>query len=555
MQTVGEGGEATNAPRRAPVRGGRLASSKLIRGAAIGLTLIAGLAAGPGAALADDTKTIRYVGFSEPRVLDPVANWLAVTLQHGYLVYDTLFSRDADGVAQPQMVESWEVSDDFKRYVFVLREDLRFHDGSPVEAEDVVASINRWAQRDSSGKTLLSFGMALAALDNRTVELTLEVPTTIVVDAFAKPTAAPLFVMRRQEAANAPTEPVSEIIGSGPFIFVREEHVPGSRLVYRRNPDYVPRDEPASYLSGGKVAKVDRVEWMVLPDAGSSINALLAGEVDVLERPPLDLLPILEASPDVALQIGNKQGTMGYIRLNHTQQIFDQPEGREAMAYLVDQGEYMRSVAGVDDKYWRPCYSFFACGGRFESEAGMEDRMQSDPEKARELLAAAGYDGQMVAVLGVTDSTVLREFSVLTAERLKSIGVNVDLRMTDIASMLASRSNRGLPDDGGWSMFHMTSFGFELDDPIGNFWLDSRCEENIYAGWPCDARMEELRSAWARELDPAKQKEIAREIQEQAALNFPIVPVGQFFYPVAFRTSVSDLPKAPLTVFWNADKQ
>ena len=545
-------------PAEIAVRQVRRSISVSAGSAILAFGLLAGLWTGmvsvPQQAYAQENKTIRYVGFSEPKVLDPVANWLAVTLQHGYLVYDTLFSRDADGKAQPQMVESWEVSDDKRRYVFKLRDGLMFHDGSPVEAEDVVASIKRWAQRDSSGKTLLKFGMKLNALDDKTVELTLDVPTLIVVDAFAKPTAAPLFIMRQEEAANPPTEPVTEIIGSGPYKFVREEHVPGSKLVYERNPDYVPRSEPASYLSGGKVAHVDRVEWVVLPDPSSAINALVAGEIDILERPPLDLLPLLEASPDVALQIGNEQGTMGYIRPNHTQEILNTREGREALAYMVDQEEYMRAVAGVDGKYWRTCYSFFACGGRFESEAGMEDRMQSDPEKVKELLEKAGYDGQMVGILGVTDSTVLKEFSILTAERLKSMGVNVDLRMTDIASMLASRSNRGTPEEGGWSMFHMTSFGFELDDPIGNFWLASKCEENVYAGWPCDAKMEELLDSWARELDPARQKEIAVQIQEEAALDFPIVPLGQFFYPVAFRTSISGLPKAPLTVFWNADK-
>lgn len=532
--------------------------SALARSAMLAAGLLAGFSAGmvlgAGEASAQEVKTLRYVGFSEPKVLDPVANWLAVTLQHGYLVYDTLFSRDENGVAQPQMVESWEVSDDRKRYVFTLRDELRFHDGSPVEPEDVIASINRWAQRDSSGKTLLDFGMKFAKLDDKTFELTLDVPTLIVVDSFAKVTAAPLFVMRQEEAANAPTEPVTEIIGSGPFKFVRDEHVPGSRLVYERNPDYVPRSEPANYLSGGKVPRVDRVEWVVLPDAGSAVNALIAGEIDILERPPLDLLPLLEASPDIAMQIGNDQGTMGYIRPNHTQVVFNSREGREALAYLVDQGEYMRAVAGVDGKYWRECYSFFACGGRFESEAGMEDRKKSDPGKARELLEAAGYDGETIAILGVTDSTVLKEFSVISAERLSSAGLKVDLRMTDIASMLASRSNRGTPEEGGWSMFHMTSYGFELDDPVGNFWLASKCEENVYAGWPCNAKMEEMLAAWAKELDRDRQMEIAREIQEEAARDFPIVPLGQFFYPVAFRTSVSDLPKAPLTVFWNADK-
>ena len=521
--------------------------------------LIAGVSAGvigdATEAVAQETKTVRYVGFSEPKVLDPIANWLAVTFQHGYLVYDTLFSRDSNGEAQPQMVESWEVSDDKKHYTFTLRDGLKFHDGSPVEAADAVASINRWAQRDSSGKTLLGFGMKVNAIDEKSFEVTLDTPTLIVVDAFAKPTVAPLVVMREEEAANTPaTEPVDKIIGSGPFKWVEEEHVPGSKLVYERNLDYVPRDEPPDYFSGGKVVNIDRVEWIVLPDASSAINALIAGEIDIIERPPLDLLPLLEASPDVGLQLNNGKGMIAFVRANHTQTIFDTREGREALAYAFDQEEFMRSVAGVDGKYWSTCYSFFACGGRFESELGMEDRKTPDPQKARELLEAAGYDGQLVAVLGASNSTVLKEFATVMAESLSRLDVNVDLRLSEIASMLASRKNRDIPEKGGWSMFPMTSMAFVLDDPIGNFWLASKCEENLYAGWPCDAKMEELLASWARELDPEKQMEITREIQEEAARDFPILPLGQFFYPVAHRNSITDMVKSPLTVFWSMDK-
>lgn len=534
----------------------RRTGSGFVRAAIVSAGLMAVAALGLQPAWADNEKTVRYVGFSEPKTLDPVASWLAVSFQHGYMVYDTLFSRDSAGNAQPQMVDTWEVSDDKKHYTFTLRDGLKFHDGSPVEAADAVASIERWAQKDSSGKMLKSFGMKAVAVDDKTFEITLDTPVLWMIDAFAKPTVGPLFVFREEEASKfKATEPVDTIIGSGPFKFVPEEHRPGSQIVYVKNEDYVARDEKPDWLAGSKKPNIDRVEWVVLPDASSSINALVAGEIDIIERPPLDLLPILEGSPDVGLQVNNSQGQIGFLRVNHTQRDFDSQAGRQALAHAIDQTEFLRSVAGVDGTYWTECYSFFGCGGRLESTLGMEDKMNPNPDKAKALLEEAGYKGDAVAVLGASNSTVLKEFAVVLAETLKKLDVNVDLRMTDIASMLASLKNRELPEEGGWSVFPMTAMAFTFDDPIGNFWLASKCEKNLFKGWPCNDHMEELLAAWAVETDPDKAMELTREIQQVAAEDLPIIPLGQFHYPVAHRSSVKDMVKAPLTVFWGMDKE
>ena len=403
---------------------------------------------------------------------------------------------------------------------------------------------------------LTGFGMVLNVVDAKTFEITLDTPVLWLIDSFAKPTVGPLFVFRQEEADKfSATEPVDTFIGSGPFMFVPEEHRPGSKLVYVKNPDYVPRSEPPDWLAGSKQAFVDRVEWVVLPDASSSINALVAGEVDIIERPPLDLLPILEASPDVGLQVNNSQGQIGFLRMNFTQPPFDKPEIRQAVAHAIDQTEFLRSVAGVDGAYWTTCFSFYGCGGRLESTLGMEDKMKPDLATAKELLKAGGYNGEPVAVLGATNSTVLKEFAVVLAERLKEIGMNVDLRMTDIASMLGSLKKRGTPEEGGWSIFPMTAMAFTFDDPVGNFWLVSKCEDNPFKGWPCDQHMQDMLSDYAVETDADKAKALTLEIQQRASEDLQIVPLGQFHYPVAHRKSVKHMVKAPLTVFWGMDKE
>jgi len=99
-------------------------------------------------------KTLRVVPHSNITILDPIWTTAFVTRNHGYMIYDTLFGTDLAGKVKPQMVDKWNVSKDNLTWTFTLREGLEFHDGKPVTSEDVVASIKRWASRDSFGGVL-----------------------------------------------------------------------------------------------------------------------------------------------------------------------------------------------------------------------------------------------------------------------------------------------------------------------------------------------------------------------------------------------------------------
>jgi peptide/nickel transport system substrate-binding protein len=237
-------------------------------------------------------KVLRFVPQYESTVLDPVTSILQVTHQAALLPYDTLLARDAAGEVRPQMLESLRLDSSNRIYTLVLRPNLRFHDGSPVRAADVVASIRRWAARDNAGVWLSRFGMQLAVVDDRMLTIETPSPTPIVQLALSAP-ADPPFIMRERDAMNPPEKAVADIVGSGPFRFVAGDYVPGNRIVYARNPDYVPREEPASAFAGGKRVFVDRVEFHIMPDPATAAAALQKGEVDLWEAPPLDLLPLL----------------------------------------------------------------------------------------------------------------------------------------------------------------------------------------------------------------------------------------------------------------------
>ena len=290
--------------------------SRRIIGLASAVGVACAVAAGTASAQ-DDKITVRSIPIGNLKVLDPIWTTAYITRNHAYMVWDTLFATDADGAIQPQMVDSWETSDDGLTWTFTLRDGLKWHDGAPVTAEDCVASIKRWGARDGMGQTLMDFTDSVEAVDDKTFKLVLNEPVGFVLDAFGKIDSNVPFMMPKRIAETDPNEQIEEIIGSGPFRFVADEWVPGSEVVYEKFEDYVPRDEPPSLAAGGKVVHIDRVESVYMPDAGVAMAALGSGEVDLHESPPTELLPMVEGNPDVTLAPNDPLGYQLFMVINH----------------------------------------------------------------------------------------------------------------------------------------------------------------------------------------------------------------------------------------------
>src|SRR6201987_1736798 len=252
-------------------------------------------------AIAAATKTITAVMHSDLRVIDPGFTTAYITRDHGYMVYDTLLATDSNFKIQPQMAD-WKVSDDKLTYTFTLRDGLKWHDGAPVTAEDCVASLKRWGKRDGMGQKLMDFTASLEATDAKTITLKLKEPYGLVLEAIGKPSSVVPFMMPKRLAETPPGQQIKEQIGSGPFKFVPAEFQPGVKAVYVKNPDYVRRKEPASWTSGGKVVKVDRVEWITMPDAQTAVNALQSGDIDFIESVPFDFVKTLVPSTDLKVE-------------------------------------------------------------------------------------------------------------------------------------------------------------------------------------------------------------------------------------------------------------
>jgi peptide/nickel transport system substrate-binding protein len=526
-----------------------------------GLALLAAaaLAAFSAPARAQAERTLRIVPFADMQTLDPIASTAGNVQSHAMHVYDFLFGRDEAQAVRPQMVETWSVSADGLLWRFTLRDGLAFHDGAPVTTEDVIASLRRWGARDPYGRQLMALTAALEAKDARTFEWRLTRPFSLMLDALSKSTSNVPAIMPKRLADTDPMQAVTDPTGSGPFIFAREEWAPGAKLVYRRNPAYRSRAEAPSGSAGAKIAKVDRLEWLTFPDPQTGVLALLNGEVDFLENPPPDLIPRLKAQ-GIAFTTTNALGFQGMIRPNHLHPPFNDARARRALLYLVDQESYLRAMFG-DPEYWRVCRAFFNCGGPFATDAGAEPDFGKNRDKAKALLAEAGYAGETIVLLHPTDIAFLSAATQLLAQDLRSIGVKVELQSMDFGTLAQRRANRSPPGTasgqagGGWHLLVTWWNGAGSMDPVGNVPMQATCDK-AWPGWPCDAAHQALIDGFAATTSEADRMKAAIAVQESAYRFVPYVPFGQWFQPVAHSPKLRGLPIVPgVMAFWNVEKQ
>lgn len=491
---------------------------------------------------------LRVIPHADLKNLDPIWTTAYISRNHGYMIYDTLFSMDESFTPQPQMVDTWTTSEDGMVWTFVLRDGLKFHDGNPVTAEDVVASLDRWGQRDGMGQQLYSNLASLEAADDKTVVLTLERPFGLVLEALGKISSNVPFIMPKEVAMTDPFEQITDYTGSGPFVFQEDEWVPGSRVVYTRFEDYVPRSEPASAASGGKVAGVDKVIWTYFPDQTTAMNALMAGEIDFFESPSTDLVPLLSANPDVVVEVNDPLGNIGFARFNHLLPPFDDVEVRRAAIMAMKQEDYLAAAIGSPDQ-WRTCYSVYPCGTPLANDAGSEVIMTGSVDAAKEALAMTGYDGTAVVIMQPTDVPVLSAFSLVTADKLRAAGFEVELQAMDWATLTSRRAKRDPVADGGWNMFHTWWIGADVIDPMAIAFSGN--PDAGWFGWPSDTELEDARKAFAVAGTIEEKKQHATKAQERLWAIGASGHLGQFFVPVAYRNNVKGLIKSPVQFFWN----
>ena len=518
----------------------------LIRSTAAGL--VAGM---PRAARSQRSSTLRFVPASDVAILDPLFSPGIASRNHGFMVFDTLYGVDAQYRVQPQMLAGHTVSDDGLVWTMTLRDGLLFHDGEPVRAQDVVASLRRWGSRDAFGGSLFGIVDELSAADDRTVRWRLRAPFPKLPLALGKVGSIVAFIMPERLARTDRAIQVKEMVGSGPFRFKADEHVPGARLVYTKFDRYQPRPSGTpSLLSGPKIVQFDRVEWQVIPDGATAAAALQQGEVDWVEQPLIDLLPRLRSRPDLLVQELDPLGNACLLRFNTTLPPFDKLAMRRAVMAATSQDTFMQAIAGEDRALWRDRMGFFAPGSVMASETGLAAMTAPrDLAAARRAIQEAGYKGEPVLLMGTTDLPAIGRMNDVAADLFKQLGLNVDYQVLDWGAMLLRMANRNPIDKGGWNAFCVHVPGITQLDPSAHNFLRTQGEKGLF-GWPDDPAIEALRDAWFRADDAAEQARIGANIQAAAFQSVPYVPLGTFYQPTAMKKDLQGmLTGAPL--FWN----
>ena len=511
----------------------------------------AGVIARPAIAQGN-SKVLRCAPEANLASIDPIWTTATVAINHGYMVYDTLYGIDSSLTPRPQMVAGHTVSDDKLTWTFTLREGLAFHDGEPVRSVDCIASIDRWSKRAAWGQALGAVTEEMKALDDKRFSIRLKKPFSSILYAFGVSPAC--FIMPERVAKTDPFKQISDPTGSGPFKFVKDEWVAGARAVWVKNDKYNPRDEPADSYSGGKRVHVDRVEHVVMPDGATAAAALQTGEIDWVHVPLIDLVPQLKKSSGVKVAIYDPLGWLGIIRPNHLFPPFDNPKLLRAILPAIDQREFLSAVIGDQSELGKVPAGFFTVGSAMANTAGMEALSgPRDVEKAKRLVAESGYKGEPVILMSPTDQPALAQVAQVTREVFQKVGLNVQYASMDWSTLVARRASREPPEKGGWNAFTTSWSGLSVADPGGHFPIRGN-GTNAWFGWPTDPKMEGLRNAWFDAPDIAAQKKICEEMQLRGFESVPFIPVAQWFYPTAFRDNIVDIVKCPGILSWNLRK-
>jgi ABC-type transport system substrate-binding protein len=496
-------------------------------------------------------RVLKMVPQANLTSLDPIWTTANITRNHGHMIYDSLYGLDASFAPQPQMAEGHVLDDGGKVVTITLRQGLKFHDGEPVRAQDVVPSINRWMKRNPFGQKLATVVDKLEVVDDRRVRFTLKRPFPLLFKALGQVSNSPAFIMPQRLAETDAFQQVREAIGSGPFKFKADEFNSGSLVVYERNADYVPTSAGTPSLTAGpKVAHFDRVEWNIITDASTAAAALQTGEIDWYEQPPPEIQQLLRRNRGISIEAIDPLPLTGILRFNHLHAPFNDKKMRQAILPAISQEDFMQAVVGTDASIYRTNVGLFTPGTPLANDAGLAPLAGArSVDRAKALMREAGYTNQLMRLIGPTDILAPSAMTQVGADLVRRLGFNADIALSDWGTTVTRRASREPVERNGWSMLFTAFSSVDFADPAAHFPMRGN-GTNAWFGWPTIPKLEELRDAWFEAPDLATEQRLAREMQTVAMDELPYVPVGSYLSLTAIKRNLTG--RVPgLALFWN----
>ena len=373
----------------------------------------------------------------EPPMLDVQMTTAHVTGQIGAHVIEKLVEPNADGVPQPHLAEEVTVNDDATRFTFKLREGVLFHNGEEMQADDVVASLERWFRVSSRAQSAAAILESVTAIDDYTVEIQLSEPMSPFLPLLANYSPASGIYPKEivEEYADGP---IQEHIGTGPYRFV--EWLPDRYVRLERFEEYQPVDAPGSGLAGERIAYADEIRFVPVPDDSTRLAGVQTGEFDFGTSVPADTYPLLQADDRVQTFILEGESKLR-LWLNHNESsLLTNRLINQAVLAALDMEELLTAAMGPAE-FWDFSHQPVLRDTPFHVESGIEYYDQRDPERARQLLEEAGYDGQPIRWLTSPDYSYNYSASLAGADQLREAGFEVDLQVLEWATYQERRNS------------------------------------------------------------------------------------------------------------------
>ena len=381
------------------------------------------------------TLQVALIG-EPPAVADAVFTTATVTNNVAQQMFEGLFAYDADFNPQPMLIEDYDGSDDGLEFSFRLRSDVTFHNGDPLTAEDVIASLNRWGEINGRGKLIYDRLDSIEATDSTTVRMTFNQPSGVLPSFLAR-SEAMITPASVAEAAGTDQIPEDQLIGTGPFMFV--EHEVDRYLRLGRYDDYVSRSEEPNGLAGRRTPYLDGIDFVPVPDDSVRANGLITGEYHFGESIPADMYDMFEMDPGVESII--VQPYYWYSpHFNKAQGLFTNPTLRKAVQLCFSQSEAMLAGFGRED-FVR--FDPSVCGEEtaWYSTAGADAYDQPDLDQARALLEEGGYNGETIRWLATREYPYNFLMADYTRQGMEEIGMTVELVVSDWATLVQNRAD------------------------------------------------------------------------------------------------------------------
>ena len=488
-----------------------------------------------GAIPAKAETSIEVALWGEPPNLDPVMftnDALATITQH---IFETLYTFNSKWEIVPLLASGMPTySEDGTVVTIPIRTGVPFHDGTTMEVGDVVASLKRWARVSPRAKLVGENVKSIEASGDDKVVVTLNKPFAPLIALIAFNSATAVIMPAELTETD---QPITEFIGTGPYKLV--ERLPDQYTRVVRFDDYQsPPGDPDGY-AGSRKAVIDEIRFVPVPSNPTRIAGVISGQYAFADTLPGDSLAQIKAAPNVT-PILVKPDWTAFMVINNKGGATANPKIRQAMMAAINPEEMLAAAYG-DPELFYVDGSIYGKGALYHNSKATPGFNANDPEKAKELLKEAGYNGEPIRLMTSAQLDVLYKTTLVAKENLERAGFNVDVQVMDWAAVTQKRLN---PDE--WEGF-MAWHSFTPEPSTLTFVNPS------YPGWWDNDAKSKLMDAFTSTTDQAERVRLWGELQNLLYEQAATLIVGHFFTLTAINNELVNFQPMPWPFFWNVD--